>query len=171
MISFLCLFATYGLRGQAYSIYNDFSELEERIKQANENTTLVLNFWATWCSPCVEELPSFEELYRKHADSNFQVILISLDFKSRLEKNFIPFLEKHRLQSEVILLADPTADEWIPKMHPNWEGTLPATVVIKGGNRALFPEQFSSYEELENFVLNFVLRVQKGINQGTKGTR
>lgn len=172
LISFLFLLVPYVARGQTFTIYESFSELEERIAEAaKSNKTLVINFWATWCSPCVEELPSFEQLDQKHADSNFQVILVSLDFKSRLERNFIPFLEKHKLQPEVILLADPDADEWIPKIHPNWEGTLPATVVIRGKDRALFPEQFNTYEELENFVMNFISKVQKGITEDSKGTR
>jgi thiol-disulfide isomerase/thioredoxin len=172
LISFLFLLVPCVARGQTFTIYDSFSELEERIAQATQsNTTLVINFWATWCGPCVEELPSFEQLDQKHADSSFQVILVSLDFKSRLERNFIPFLEKHKLHPEVILLADPYADEWIPKIHPNWEGTLPATVVIRGNDRALFPEQFNTYEDLENFVMNFINRVQKGIKEGTKGTR
>lgn len=170
-ILFLWMLAPCVLRGQAFTIYNNFSELEERIDQLKSNTTLVINFWATWCAPCVEELPSFEKLYQKHADSNFQVILISLDFKSRLEKNFIPFLEKYQLKPEVALLADQDGDNWIPKIHPNWEGTLPATVVIRGSDRALFPEQFQTFEDLENFVMNFVNKVQKGIIKGSKGTR
>lgn len=167
----LFLLAPCVARGQTFRVIDSFSELEERIAQVKSNTTLVINFWATWCSPCVEELPSFEALNQKYGDSSFQVILVSLDFKSRLERNFIPFLEKHRLQPEVILLADPDADSWIPKIHPNWEGTLPATVVIRGGDRALFPEQFNTYEELESFVMNFINKVQKGISGGSKGTR
>ena len=171
LIFFLCLLAPCVARGQTFTVYDSFSDLEERLNQVEDNTTLVINFWATWCKPCVEELPIFDQLFLKHADSNFQVILVSLDFKSRLEKSFIPFLEKHQLQPELALLADQNGDSWIPKIHPNWEGTLPATVVIRGGSRALYAEQFSSYEELENFVVNFVIKVQKGISMGSKGTR
>jgi thiol-disulfide isomerase/thioredoxin len=152
-------------------VYDNFSELEERIKQVDDQTTLVLNFWATWCSPCVEELPSFDELQLKHAKSDFQVILVSLDFKSKLEKSFIPFLEERQLKPEVALLADQDADTWIPKIHPNWEGTIPATIVIRGNQRSLFSEKFQNYDELESFVLNFVNKVQKATCVGSKGTR
>ena len=172
LISFICLVSVPNvLWGQVFTVYDSFTELEKRIQQVDEHTTLVLNFWATWCAPCVEELPSFNELYQKHADTDFQVIMVSLDFKSRLEKTLVPFLEKSPLKPEIALLADQDADSWIPQIHPNWEGTIPATVVIRGGQRSLFPEKFQSYEALESFVLNFVNKVQKATCMGSKGTR
>ncbi|MBK6933115.1 MAG: redoxin domain-containing protein [Saprospirales bacterium] len=171
LISTLFFLATCMLRGQAFTVYDSFSELEDRIREVDHNTTLVINFWATWCGPCVEELPCFEELHRNYASADFQVLLVSLDFKSRLEQKFIPFLEKHQLKPEVVLLADQDADNWIPKIHPDWQGALPATVVLRGGQRALFPEKFEHYEDLEAFVLNFVKSVRKATNMGCKGTR
>lgn len=171
LISFLILVTACVLHGQRFTIYDSYSELEERIKKVDENSTLVLNFWATWCGPCVEELPCFDKFYQKFAESDFEIILVSLDFKSRLEKSFIPFLDENKLKPEVALLADQDADSWIPKIHPNWEGTLPATVVIRGNQRSLFPEKFQNYEELESFVLNFVNKIQQATCAGAKGTR
>lgn len=159
------------MRGQAFSVYDDFYQLENRIRDAGSNTILVINFWATWCGPCVEELPSFEKLHEKFANDSFEVLLVSLDFKSRLEKHFIPFLEKNQLKSEVILLADQDADRWIPKMYPDWEGTIPATVLIRGGQRVFHAEQFENYEELESFVLSFLKKVQKSTGLSSEGTR
>lgn len=171
LISFICFLAPCVLRGQSFTVYDSFPQLEARIHQLSKKTTVVINFWATWCGPCVEELPCFDELHQKFAGPDFEVWLVSLDFKSRLEKQFIPFLEKKHLKPEVILLADQDADSWIPKMHPNWEGTLPATVIIRGSQRALFPEQFENYEQLEAFVLSFLKTVQKAACLGSEGTR
>lgn len=171
LISFVCFLAPSALWAQDFIVYESYTELEKRIQQVDEHTTLVLNFWATWCSPCIEELPSFDALQQKHAGSDFQVIMISLDFKSKLDKTLIPFLEKNQLKPEVALLADQDADSWIPKIHPNWEGAIPATVVIRGGQRSLFPEKFQNYEALESFVFDFVNKVQKATCMGSKGTR
>jgi thiol-disulfide isomerase/thioredoxin len=46
----------------------------------------VINFWATWCAPCVKEIPNFEKLNTTYKASPLKVILVSLDFKSKLEK-------------------------------------------------------------------------------------
>ena len=159
------------MRAQAFTVCDSFSELEARIQKAGDQTTLVLNFWATWCAPCVEELPYFEKLHQRYASSEFEVILVSLDFKSQLEKRFLPFLEKRQLKPEIILLADQDADSWIPKVHPDWEGPIPATVVIRGDQRALFPDQFANYQQLETFVFDFVKKTGKAICLGSKGTR
>lgn len=171
LVSFLFFSGSCALRGQAYTVYDDFSQLETRIQQLSAKTTVVINFWATWCGPCVEELPCFEELTQKYAGPDFQVWLVSLDFKTRLEKQFIPFLEKNKLKAEVILLADQDADDWIPKVHKDWEGGLPTTVVISGGQRKLQQEQFANFEELESFVLGFLKTVQKVTGLSTEGSR
>ncbi len=171
LVSFLFFSGSCALRGQAYTVYDDFSQLETRIQQLSAKTTVVINFWATWCGPCVEELPCFEELTQKYGGPDFQVWLVSLDFKTRLEKQFIPFLEKNKLKAEVILLADQNADDWIPKVHKDWEGSLPSTVVISGGQRKLQQGQFANFEELESFVLGFLKTVQKVTGLSTEGSR
>lgn len=171
LVSFICFSCSCALRGQPYVVFDDFSKLEAKIKQVSATKTLVINFWATWCAPCVEELPCFEDLHQKYADSNIEVWLVSLDFKSRLEKQFIPFLEKKKLKSDVILLADQDADSWIPKVHPEWEGALPATVIIRNGQKAFHGEPFESFEDLEAFVLNFLKTVHKVTGVSSEGTR
>ncbi|TNE61072.1 MAG: redoxin domain-containing protein [Bacteroidetes bacterium] len=171
LVSILFLLTPCAIRAQAFTVFDSFSDLEKRIQKADANTTLVLNFWATWCSPCVEELPCFEELNRNFTGPGFEVILVSLDFKSQLDKRFLPFLEKQQLKSEVVLLADQDADSWIPKVHPKWEGALPATVVIRGGQRAFYPDQFENYQELETFVFDFVKKTRKAMCLDSKGTR
>lgn len=163
LVSFLCFSGPCALRGQAYTVYDSFSQLETRIQQLSEKTTVVINFWATWCGPCVEELPCFEELNQKYAGPDFQVWLVSLDFKSRLEKQFLPFLEKNKLKAEVILLADQNADDWIPKVHKDWQGGVPSTLIIRGGERQLHQDQFKSFDELESFVLGFLKTVQQKV--------
>ena len=81
-----CLFAFSKAQAQEFAVYDSLPQLASRIQQAG-NSTLVVNFWATWCKPCVEELPCFEELRKKYAEQNVQILLVSLDFKSQLEKN------------------------------------------------------------------------------------
>jgi len=126
-------------------------QLQSRISRAGD-TTLVLNFWATWCKPCVEELPCFDELREYYGAQNVQIVLVSLDFKSQLEKKFIPFLKNQRLKSEVALMADQDLNTWIPLIHEEWDGAIPATLVLKGKKRRFNLGKFENLEDLETFV-------------------
>lgn len=122
-------------------------------KNNTSDTVYVLNFWATWCGPCVAELPEFEKLNKNYKDKNVQVVLISTDFKRNLETDVKPFVKKNNLQSRVVFLNEPRANDYINLVNPEWSGALPATLIIKNnkGYQRFF-EQKLSYEELEAAV-------------------
>ena len=129
-------------------IYENFSDIEH-IFQYKNDTTYVINFWATWCKPCVEELPYFETLHNIHAEDKVKIILVSLDFPNQIESKLYPFIEKHNLKSEVIVLLDGKYNDWIEKVDEKWSGAIPITVVYKGDNRVFVEDQFHSVNELE----------------------
>ncbi|MEZ4777760.1 MAG: redoxin domain-containing protein [Flavobacteriaceae bacterium] len=135
-------------------IYN-FDGFEESFLEKT-NGIYVINFWATWCKPCVKELPAFEKLNENYKDKGVQVVLVSLDFPDKVETGVIPFIEKHQLMSDVILLDDPDANSWIPKISEDWSGAIPATVLVKDGKKVFFEKSFT-YEELET-ELNKILK-------------
>lgn len=120
--------------------------------QINDNKIHVINFWATWCVPCVAELPYFEELGEKHPE--LEVLLVSLDFPKMIKENLIPYIIKNELQSEVILLDDPDGNSWIPQIDPNWSGAIPATIIYKN-DKSKFYEQSFNFAELEEAVASF----------------
>ncbi|MAN58466.1 MAG: thioredoxin [Flavobacteriaceae bacterium] len=124
-----------------------FNELEPMLQRTND-TTYVVNFWATWCKPCIKELPYFEKLGAEYANENVKVLLVSLDFPDRLEKQVIPFVKKFGLQSQVVLLDDPDANSWIPKVSEAWSGAIPATIIYNANTRAFYEKSFT-YAELE----------------------
>lgn len=131
----------------------DFTGLEHFLHKDND-TTYVVNFWATWCVPCVEELPYFEKLHEEYKDEKVKVLLVSLDMHKMVEGKLLPFIKEKNLQSDVVLLRDPDADAWIPKVDSTWSGAIPATVIYKGGKRNFFEKAFT-YEELVKEVNNF----------------
>lgn len=136
-------------------LYETFEDLEPAITLDND-TTYVINFWATWCGPCVKELPYFEELYAAYKDRPFKMILVSLDMKKQLESKLIPFLNEHEIQSSVVVLLDGKANRWIDKVDPSWSGAIPITLVHRGNQRKFYEEVFHSKEELEAIVLPFL---------------
>ena len=137
-----------------FTVFDSLPQLESRISKAG-NATLIIKFWATWCKPCVEELPLFEEYNQRYAGQNVQVVLVSLDFKSQLQKKFIPFLETAKLKSEIILFADQDANTWIPRVNEEWDGAIPATLVVQGKKNNFHQGKFKDFADLETFVQPF----------------
>lgn len=136
-------------------VYESYSELAPIFEMDND-TTYVINFWATWCKPCVEELPYFEEIHTAFAEKPVKVILVSLDFKKYIDKKLIPFIKDRNLQSKVVALVDPDANSWISAVEESWDGAIPVTVIYKGKQRKFVSGQFANHEELETLVKSFL---------------
>ena len=132
----------------------NFDGLENYIKPQND-TIYIVNFWATWCKPCIEELPYFEKINEEYGSKNVKVILVSMDMSKQVLSRLIPFLEKNKIKSEVVLLNDVDADVWINKVDPSWSGALPATLIYNSKKRLFFEQSFtyqSLLEQLNTFL-------------------
>ncbi|MEL4308135.1 TlpA disulfide reductase family protein [Joostella sp. CR20] len=129
----------------------------EKLLSVSDDKTYIINFWATWCKPCVEELPHFETIAKQYKSKDVEVILVSLDFPNKVESALIPFIEKHNLESTVVLLDDPKQNTWIPKVDESWSGAIPATVIISKNKRSFYEKSFTFIElekELKAFITN-----------------
>ena len=147
---FLFTFSFYNsVNAQDLITFKTFDELNTYIKE-NNSKPLVVNFWATWCAPCVKELPYFEKLNQENP--NVKVILVSLDFEKQVESKLIPFLKKKKIISTSIYLADKDYNSWLPKIDKNWSGSIPATVIFNQDKKIFVEQDFSNYEELNTFV-------------------
>ena len=133
------------------SIYSDGLEM---ILNKQDNNVYVINFWATWCKPCVDELPVFEQLHEKYKDKNVEVILVSLDFKKHLNSRLIPFIKEHNLKPTIVLMVDPDQNSWIPKVSSEWSGAIPATIIYNKNKRAFYEKSFT-FEKLESELNKF----------------
>jgi thiol-disulfide isomerase/thioredoxin len=133
----------------------DFSQLQPLLEKRND-TTYVVNFWATWCLPCVKEMPYFQQVHDNFSNRKVKVILVSLDFEKHLHSRLIPFIEKNNLTPEVILLNDPDANSWIEKVSPEWSGALPATLIYNRQFREFYEQSFT-YNELEQIINQNIL--------------
>ncbi len=137
------------IQAQKIAVYDNYAALEKAVLSDN-NTTYVVNFWATWCAPCVKELPHFEQLNSEN--KNVKVVLVSLDFKNQYEAKLLPFLKKKNIKSEVVLLTDKDYNTWLPAVDKDWSGSIPATLIIKNGKKVFVEKMFASYEELNQYV-------------------
>ena len=123
----------------------DFEGLYNKI-DLSVDKTYVINFWATWCAPCVKELPYFEEVNKEFKDKNTEVILVSLDFPSQIESKLKPYLKKNKIKSKVILLDDSKMNTWVPKVSEQWDGGIPATLIVNSSNYNFYPKPFKKEE-------------------------
>lgn len=127
----------------------DFSELEHLL-YTDSDKTYIINFWAMWCAPCVEELPYIQQ----YADENpdVEVILVSLDFPEDIESKMKPFLKKKGITERVVILDDPNSNSWIDKIDPTWSGSLPFTIIFDKNERFFYERPFENIADLENEV-------------------
>jgi thiol-disulfide isomerase/thioredoxin len=116
------------------------------LTETSSDTTYVINFWATWCSPCVKEIGYFEALHRAYAGDKVQVILVSLDFPNQLERTVVPFLNEKEITAPVRLVTELDYNSWIDQVDPGWSGALPATLILKNDKRLFIEKELTENE-------------------------
>ena len=146
----LCCILSFG-QSKGQSLKEIGSDGLEALSSNINDTTYVVNFWATWCSPCVKEIGYFEELHREYASTNVKVFLVSLDFPTQIEKRVIPFLKEKDITAEVLLVTDLDYNSWIDRVDTTWSGSLPATLIYNKEQR-MFLEKEVSRDELFSYV-------------------
>jgi thiol-disulfide isomerase/thioredoxin len=150
---FLLQFSAMRLQAQNVTIYK-LPDLQ-KLLQRNTDTVYVINFWATWCRPCVEELPYFEQAKITFAQQKVRIILVSLDDRADLHTKLKPFLLRKQIKSKVVLLDETDYNSWINKIEPTWEGAIPATIIYNNSKKKrTFLERELSQNELISFIQN-----------------
>ncbi len=132
-----------------------FDYVQQVLQQKDNDTTYIINFWATWCKPCVKELPYFDSLQTKYAGKKIKVLLVSLDFKKNYEKMLLPYVAKRNITTPVVLLHAPDANAWIDKVDKRWSGAIPVTIIFKNQRREFYEKEFHA-QELYTLVESFL---------------
>lgn len=124
----------------------------EGLLNNNSEKVRVINFWATWCAPCIKEIPYFEEVNKNNPDA--EVYLISLDAATKISK-VRDFVKSKDLKSTIVLLDEIDYNSWIDKVEPTWSGAIPATLILDKNSKRKFFEGEMSREELTEYVNKF----------------
>jgi len=125
--------------------------LESLLKTSKAEITVV-NFWATWCAPCIKELPYFEAINKQEG---IQVILISMDYPEENEK-VAKFVMKKKLESPVYQINVKDYDAFMRKISENWSGAIPATLFIKKNGTKYFHETAFTEATLNSTIANYL---------------
>ena len=147
----LTLFLSFALGYSAQSQQTEvvsFEDLRLDIEKVSPNIK-IYNFWATFCRPCVAEMPHFEKV--NSIEDDVDVTFISLDFVENLETKVNPFLEKKNIESRSLLLDDIDYNSWIDQVSPEWSGAIPATLLVSKDAK-IFHEGEMSEELLMKYI-------------------
>ena len=120
----------------------------EKYMAAKNDDILVINFWATFCKPCVAEIPSFIKTVNKYKRSNVKLLLVSLDLPSYYPAKIASFVKKHNFNTNIVWLNESNADYFCPKMDKTWSGSIPSTLMVntKTGYRKFFEGEMTATE-------------------------
>lgn len=128
-----------------------FEKLDKKVNAA-DSRIYVVNFWATWCGPCLKELPAIEQFYATNKNPKVKLLLVSFDFPSDIKK-VNKFIEKKGLKPPIYLISDTDQNAFINKVSSIWEGTIPATWFVNNkNNKKLFIEKPLNLLEINRYI-------------------
>jgi len=126
------------------------------IVQLNKNTSdtlYIINFWGTWCKPCLEEMPGIDSIQMKYAERKVKVILVSTDMKREYQNRLPSFVKERGYQSQVVWMNEPDGEKWIPLVSSSWSGLIPSTWILYRKNKFnYFREGQITFEELDKII-------------------
>lgn len=131
-------------------------QLDSLIK--NSKQPMIINFWATFCIPCIEEIPYFIQITKAFEDQNVSLLLVSLDLEDYYPARINNFASKHHFTAPIAWLNETDADLFCPRIDESWSGAIPATLFVNNatGYRKFFEDQLSE-QQLEKEI-HFMLK-------------
>lgn len=102
----------------------------EKLIAASDSEVLVINFWATFCKPCVAEIPFFIQITNSHAKDDVKLFLVSVDLPAYYPAKIVNFAKEHGFNARISWLQETNADYFCPKIDSAWSGSIPATLII-----------------------------------------
>ncbi|ABG59241.1 thioredoxin-like protein [Cytophaga hutchinsonii ATCC 33406] len=156
LYSLLIFLFSFNITDQASDAIEQITmeQLQAKTIHPENDTLYIVNFWATWCGPCVAELPYFELAAKENADQKVKILLISLDFISEKAK-VEAFIKKKNILNQVYLFNAGDPNKWINQIDTSWDGAIPATVFYKAGKKVFFHEGDLTQTELNEKIKTF----------------
>jgi thiol-disulfide isomerase/thioredoxin len=129
-------------------------QISELVASYSGEKAVLINIWATWCIPCVEEFPHITQVQKEHPD-DLQVVFISADFPEEIDR-IHEFLRTNEVDWQTYL-KDDRDEPFINSIWPDWSGAIPATVIYnKDGTNLTFFERSATYEEFKELALTAI---------------
>ncbi|MFT5641893.1 MAG: thiol-disulfide isomerase/thioredoxin [Cyclobacteriaceae bacterium] len=127
----------------------NLEELQELYDNPSNEVTII-NFWASWCGPCVREMPDLDDIA---ISENVDLYFISLDFKQDYMKAD-KLLAKKGIKSTNFFIDEKDPDKMIRGIEESWSGAIPATLFVHKSGRRIFHEEELSKKEIQTIIKN-----------------
>jgi thiol-disulfide isomerase/thioredoxin len=126
----------------------------DAVRQESKGRVLVMNFWATWCKPCVEEFPDLVKLHRTFRDKGLNVVFVSIDDDdSSTKQKVVTFLRKMNVASTSYIKKDDDDEAFINEVNSKWNGAVPATFFYnRNGEMVMMKTGENDYSTLEGIA-------------------
>lgn len=129
-----------------------WEEMEKILSDSTDSTT-VINFWASWCKPCLREIPVFEKIRKEKSGQAIRFIYVSLDLSKEKTEKLDPFVKNKLQGAKVLLLDEPNYNKWLRKVEPDWNGAIPMTLVLNNSTKKrLFAESEITEQKLRSMI-------------------
>ena len=150
LLSFLWISLSAAIANEKVQLIS-LDQLKVNTLEQNNDTLYVVNFWATWCKPCVAEMPYFEEAAKNFAPEKVKVVFVSLNYSRELA-SVEKFVKQKKIVSPCYVLDAGNPNIWIDKIEPEWGGSIPATIMYKNGKKVFFREGEFTQIELDSII-------------------
>jgi thiol-disulfide isomerase/thioredoxin len=167
---FIIAFFCFALAAAAQNIPKlKMADVVKNFEQKNDSI-YIINFWATFCKPCVAEIPNFIKISNKYKKDKVKLMLVSLDLPSFYPKRIAAFATKNNFATNIAWLEETDADYFCPMIDKSWGGSIPATIIVntKTGYKKFFEKELSAVEfekELKKAIGEHTSAVTKPIRK------
>ncbi|MDQ6758160.1 MAG: TlpA family protein disulfide reductase [Bacteroidota bacterium] len=148
LLLIILFFGIFSAKSQTISSWK-VTKLQDYISKSD--SVLVINFWATFCKPCIEEIPYYQTIINKYKDQKVKLLLVSMDLKSEYPDKIKSFAIKSKYTNQIVWLNETNADYFCPKVDKAWMGGIPSTLFVntktcyhKFFEQQMKPEEFES---------------------------
>lgn len=150
------LFFTLTLQSQEVKTITSTDEYKELLDNSKGKVVLV-NFWATWCPPCVKEFPELVKLYNDYKSKDFVLLFISLDDKSEYDSKLLPFLKKQGVDFTSYFGNFSNPETIMNYVDKSWQGEIPFTGIYnKEGILSKTMMGNKTYEQFETEIKKYM---------------